>query len=56
MNLEALSHQTRMELNVPRIQNQTAAAEDEMIERAPPIQNQQHIQVATNRIVPTQAI
>ena len=43
-----------MELNVPRMQNQTG--EDEMIERAPAIQNQQIIQVATNRIVPTQAI
>ena len=56
MNLDTLSHQTRMELNVPRIQNQTAAAEDEMIERAPAIQNQQIIQVAMNQIAPTQTI
>ena len=53
MNFETLSHQTQIELNVLNIQNHTG--EEEMIERAPAIQNQQIIQVAMNQIVPMQA-
>lgn len=54
MNLGTLSHQTQIELNVHRIQNQTADGEDEMIERAPGFR--QNLHLASNQIVPMPAI
>ena len=53
VNLENLSHQTLIELNVTPIQNYNS--EEGRIEQDA-ILNQQRIQVASNQIVPAQSI